>query len=198
MDALLADLVDFAGLFPPAAEDMRPALENYATYVESPDRAALGRFIVPILRLTELEEAGTDLMPRTAVRAVAPQRLVAEDVRSAIEEMQVQQPPFFTSGAGRAVIDVAEMGVRDGRNRLPTRSTGFLHGVFRNSNLGDVSPPVKKIAQVGARARFVRVEWRRGISLPPGGRRFHGWCQREAVPFKATAGLHHAVRSGIA
>ena len=57
IDALLFGLVDYAGLFPPAAEDMRRALENYASYLKGPDRFALGRFIVPLSRLPELEEA---------------------------------------------------------------------------------------------------------------------------------------------
>ena len=55
--ALLDGLVDYAGLFPPASEDMRPALESYASYLESSDKKALGRFIVPLSRLKELEDA---------------------------------------------------------------------------------------------------------------------------------------------
>ena len=64
VDALLSGLVDYAGLFPPAREDMRGALEKYASYRESDDRSALGRFIVPVSRLKELEKAGGSLMPR--------------------------------------------------------------------------------------------------------------------------------------
>src|SRR6267154_2097865 len=157
VDALLAELVDYAGLFPPASEDMRRALENYATYLRSVDRAALGRFIVPILRLTELEDAGTDLMPR------GPRSepwhlsvLVAEDVRSATEEMQKFNSRHSSrSGAGRVVIDVAEMKastmdeIGHQRRDLPASFTAY----FEIPISGDVSPLVKKLAQVGARAK---------------------------------------------
>jgi hypothetical protein len=200
VDALLADLIDYAGLFPPASEDMRPALENYVTYVQSADRAALGRFIVPILRLTELEETGTDLMPR------GPQSepwhlsvLVAEDVRSATEEMQKFNSRHSSrSGTGRAVIDVAEMKastmdeIGHQRRDLPASFTAY----FEIPISGDISPLVKKIAQVGARAK-VRTGGVTPEAFPPAEAvvDFMVACQREAVPFKATAGLHHAVRS---
>jgi len=53
VDALLTGLVDYAGLFPPAGEDMRPALEHYASYLESPDRSALGNAsgVIPPVRI---------------------------------------------------------------------------------------------------------------------------------------------------
>ena len=68
VDALLAGLVDYAGLFPPASEDMRDALENYASYRASDDRSALGRFIVPVSRLKELEGRGAEVDGRGSAR----------------------------------------------------------------------------------------------------------------------------------
>src|SRR4030081_211674 len=111
VDALLAGLVDYAGLFPPAGEDMRPALESYESYLESPDKSALGRFIVPLRRLKELERAGADLFPRK--RHSEPWRLsvlVADDVHTAGEEM-LKFNRLHSSGsrAGHVVIDVAEL-----------------------------------------------------------------------------------------
>src|SRR5712672_2874744 len=88
VEALLTGLVDYAGLFPPAGEDMRRALERYASYLDRPDRSALGRFIVPISRLKELEESARDLMPLGD--SSEPWRLsvlVADDVRGAAAEM---------------------------------------------------------------------------------------------------------------
>ena len=199
VDALLADLVDYAGLFPPASEDMQPALENYVTYLQSADRAAMGRFIVPILRLTELEDAGTDLMPR-GPRSV-PWRLsvlVAEDVRAATEEMQkFNRRHSSKSGAGHAVIDVAELkasGVDEighQRRDLPPSFTAY----FEIPITGDVSPLVKTIAKVGARAK-VRTGGVTPEAFPPAEAiiDFMAACLREAAPFKATAGLHHAIR----
>ena len=48
---LLAGVVDYAGLFPPAGLDMADAVANYARYRTCPDRWALGRFVVNASRL---------------------------------------------------------------------------------------------------------------------------------------------------
>jgi hypothetical protein len=54
--AFLAQLIDYAGLFPPASLAMGPAIGNYATYKASADAWMLGRFICPAARLEELDE----------------------------------------------------------------------------------------------------------------------------------------------
>src|SRR5215813_3719197 len=60
---LLLGLIDYAGLFPPAALDMRTATRKYAEYRESEYRWALGRFVVPIARLDEFEKAVEGILP---------------------------------------------------------------------------------------------------------------------------------------
>ena len=45
--ALLAGLIDYAGLFPPAALSMEEAVRNYARYREGEHAWMLGRFVVP-------------------------------------------------------------------------------------------------------------------------------------------------------
>src|SRR3954469_5721884 len=60
MDAirtLLAQSIDYAGLFPPAELDISTALENYVRYSTGPSSWALGRFIVPAGRLVEFDAA---------------------------------------------------------------------------------------------------------------------------------------------
>ena len=199
VDALLAGLVDYAGLFPPASEDMRPALESYATYADGEDREALGRFIVPITRLKELEEVGRDLMPRG--RGAEPWRLsvlVAEDVRAAAEEMlKFNRRHSSGSKDGHAVIDMAELKastadeIEHQRKDLPKPLVAY----FEIPITGDVEQLVKTIARVGARAK-VRTGGITPEAFPPAQAvvDFMVACQHEAVPFKATAGLHHPIR----
>jgi hypothetical protein len=199
VDALTTRLVDYAGLFPPAGEDMRPALESYASYLDSPDRLALGRFIVPISRLKELEESGSDLMPvgdgsepwRLAV-------LVADDVRGAAAEMlEFNDRHSPESDAGRAVVDVVELKastvneIAHQRNDLPGRFIAY----FEIPTSADVSPLVKAIATAGARAK-VRTGGITPEAFPRAERivDFLAACKHEGMAFKATAGLHHAVR----
>ena len=59
-------LVDYAGLFPPAALAMAEAARRYAAYLGSPEAWMLGRFVVPVERLDELADAA---MPYTATGA---------------------------------------------------------------------------------------------------------------------------------
>ena len=54
---LLRDLIDYAGLFPPASLAMAPSVANYDSYSRSEWNWILGRFIVPVARLGEFEEA---------------------------------------------------------------------------------------------------------------------------------------------
>jgi hypothetical protein len=59
----------------------------------------------------------------------------------------------------------------------------------------DVTPLVKTIARLGARAK-VRTGGVTPESVPPPAQviDFIAACRREGVPFKATAGLHHPIR----
>ena len=197
--ALLDGLVDYAGLFPPASEDMRPALESYASYLESSDRKALGRFIVPLRRLKELEDAGQSLFPREADSD--PWRLsvlVADDVHAAGEEM-LEFNCHHSSGspAGHVVIEVAELKastvaeIESQRAELPSSFTPY----FEIPTTGDVSPLIKALAGVGSRAK-IRTGGVTPEAFPPAVEiiGFITTCRRERVPFKATAGLHHPIR----
>jgi hypothetical protein len=199
VDALLGGLVDYAGLFPPASEDMRTALENYASYREGDDRLSLGRFIVPLSRLTELEDAGRDLMRRGDAGEPWPLSvLVAGDARSAastIADFNRRHGPG--SKDGRAVIDVAELKAGTAEEIAKDRSqlTEPLIVYFEIPIKGDVSPLVKAIARAGARAK-VRTGGVTLESIPPAAEvvEFISACKREGVAFKATAGLHHPIR----
>ena len=54
LETLLVGLVDFAGLFPPAALPMSDAVRQFAEYRAGPTAVSLGRFVVPVGRLGEL------------------------------------------------------------------------------------------------------------------------------------------------
>ena len=52
--ALLHNIVDYAGLFPPASLGMGEAVRNYAQYRRGEQRWMLGPFVLPVARLDEL------------------------------------------------------------------------------------------------------------------------------------------------
>jgi hypothetical protein len=200
VDALLSGMVDYAGLFPPASEDMRTALEQYDSYRRGPARAALGRFIVPLSRLAELDEAGRDLITRGP--GAVPWRLsvlVAEDIRDASDKLiEFNRRHSEDSRDGHAVIDVAEMKastaneIEGQRRHLPASFIAY----FEIPISGDVTPLVRTIAKVRGRAK-VRTGGVTPEAFPSAQAllEFMIACRRESVQFKATAGLHHPVRA---
>jgi hypothetical protein len=202
LEALLVGIVDYAGLFPPASQDMRPALENYATYLQSADRQALGRFIVPISRLNELEETGNDLLPRGP--GSEPWKLsvlVSGDVQSAAEQiLEFNGHHESGSARGHAAIDVVELkatnaqDIEEHRSRLPR----FITPYFEIPTSQDVTHLTRTIGQVGARAKM-RTGGVTENAFPAASEilDFMIACSTDTVAFKATAGLHHPVRGAF-
>ena len=67
---LLEGLIDYAGLFPPAALTMQDAVRNYARYRDEEFAWALGRFVVPSDRTTEVpSEFPTSILGIDEVKA---------------------------------------------------------------------------------------------------------------------------------
>ncbi|TWT45207.1 hypothetical protein RAS1_16290 [Phycisphaerae bacterium RAS1] len=59
--ALLHEVIDYAGLFPPASLDLDPAIRNYARYRGERDAWMLSRFICPAAKLALLERYRDEL-----------------------------------------------------------------------------------------------------------------------------------------
>lgn len=54
--SLLYQIVDYAGLFPPASLALEPAIRNFIRYQTWPEHWMLSRFIIPAVKLRELAE----------------------------------------------------------------------------------------------------------------------------------------------
>lgn len=61
---LLSEIIDYAGLFPPAQLSMPAAVQNYADYLRSEHSWMLGRFVVPADLLDEFAEKARDYWTR--------------------------------------------------------------------------------------------------------------------------------------
>src|SRR5262249_55042060 len=95
----LAGAIDYAGLFPPAAVDMRAAVRNYASYRSGEEAALLGRFVVPAARLHELA-AELESLDVHGIRASA---VLGANVSSDFDVVTA-----FNANAGRAIVDAIE------------------------------------------------------------------------------------------
>ncbi len=55
LDALLENLIDYAGLYPPASLDLPEVIENYNRYLSSPDNWILNRLVLPASKLNDVK-----------------------------------------------------------------------------------------------------------------------------------------------
>jgi hypothetical protein len=199
VDALLNGLVDYAGLFPPANQSMREAVASYSSYPLTGDRPALGRFIVPLARLTEFESAALDRLPRGP--EAEPWRLsvlVGDDLPGASERiLNFNRQHGPDSQGGQAIIDAVELkaGTPDEIARKNSQLPGSATIYFEIPLTANTAALIDAIALAKARAKLrtggITAE---AFPSPEQVLDFIVACARKHVPFKATAGLHHPVR----
>lgn len=189
---LLAGLIDYAGLFPPAALPMRDAVARYAEHRRGAERAMLGRFVVPAARLAELTTE-VDRLPFGAPTPAAPWGLAV--LATAADAPMLRT--FAGTYGGCLVADVVEAKAEDVAG-IEALATAFGPEVTVNVELPlrpDPAPLVTALARRGLRAK-VRTGGLTPEAIPASADllRFLAACVDAAVPFKATAGLHHPLR----
>lgn len=188
-EALLGRIVDYAGLFPPAALDMKTAVRNYQDFLGSDEGWMLGSFVVSATRLEEFAAAfeqvccGEKESPWTLSIVCAGD--AADDARRIAE---FRQGAVFIgsletkAGSPRTAEELLE--------RLPAARTRYVE--FPPEIATEILPV---LAERGAWAK-IRMGGLTPETVPGIGTtaQFLSACMRERVPFKATAGLHHAIR----
>jgi len=199
--ALLTGLIDYAGLFPPAALSMEAAVANYAAYLRGPYRWLLGRFIVPVARLNEFEKAFAQIpSPPEGVDRCWKLSAISKDDTAA----DVARILEFNYRGERACSSLrAEI------ESIELKDTGTAFSVERTSNR--IPSDMETYFEIpltwrGRSALDGVAKCRRRAKIRLGGEAPHMFpsvedvflflqvCAGYQVPFKATAGLHHAIR----
>lgn len=192
MTALLDSLVDYAGLFPPAALPMHTAVRNYAAYRVSAERAMLARFVLPASRLNELVSYAS-LLPSDDT----PWPLAVLASTSDAPALDA----FDAEHGARWRVDTIEAKAEDlaGIEALTVAFAG------RRTVYVELPASVDPAALIaGVRAAGMRAKIRTGgvtaeaFPTPAQVMRFIAACVSQRVPFKATAGLHHPLRGEYA
>jgi hypothetical protein len=198
---LLRDLIDYAGLFPPASLAMAPSVANYDAYSRSEWNWILGRFIVPVVRLGEFEEAFAELptaAPGTGIAGWRLSVLLGSDVAADVARIREFNARMASSSSGRkAVVESAEVRVASAEE--VTRLSGIIPAelaTYFEVPLCSWRECIEAVAGRGRRAK-VRTGGETADKFPAleSVIEFIRLCAAANVPFKATAGLHHALRS---
>lgn len=198
--ALLTEIIDYAGLFPPASEDMQTAVEHFAEYSDGPRNWLLGRFVVPVSSLPDFDVASGGHLP--ALEDAIPWRLTAiagADLKADLEEIEAFNEAHVDPSRGLAVVDTLEMVIADPSHieKVLDLVPDGLQPYFEAPSPRQSADIIQALAGTRGRAK-IRTGGITPDSLPSPAMlaRFLKKCARGNVPFKATAGLHHPVRGG--
>jgi hypothetical protein len=182
--ALLESLIDYAGLFPPAGLPMDAAVANYARYKSGEFAWMLGRFVVPVARLNEFEQAWS--------AAGAPQGWQLSALIAKRDEELEQVAAFNEKHAGRVQIDAVEL---KASSVSDIEEVPGLTAYVELPTANDPTQLVSALKHERLRAK-IRTGGLKANAFPNVSEvaRFIRSCAGMHVPFKATAGLHHPVR----
>ncbi len=206
---LLANLIDYAGLFPPAALAMPKATEEYNRCRVGEHEWMLGRFICPVSRLPEFEKHASMLMPGTYATSgyreyadtAPPWRLSAivdAPLDKALDAIDAFNARHASADNGLAEIDCLEMkvdapgAIDDALDTIPEDIFPFFEFPVSTDCRGFVASLAGEAA--GAKIRTGGVV-PAAFPTPREVAAFLAACASAEVPFKATAGLHHPVRA---
>jgi hypothetical protein len=210
--AAFAQLIDYAGLFPPAKMDMAPSLAEYNAARRGAFAWMLGRFIVPASRIAELLATPADGYPvalSVIVDAGNDPRTWLGGVQSALAYLAELQ-----SSEARVRVEALEIALPQLATQRETydATIGQFAAARRQAGLDEV-PAFLELprdarwrGELGG-ALFAIARHRLGAKLRCGGLVPEAFPSAEEVaafitaavgeqrvPMKATAGLHHPIR----
>ena len=178
---MLERLIDHAALFPPASMSLPDALAEDRRARESPHAEVLNRFVVPAARLGELP---AEHAPLSVVLGSL------DDIPLVEGAADVEAVEMVLPGARPRSADLV---AAHGALR-PLGVEAYFELVLDESWRDSVPAAIGAVAAIGG-----RVKLRCGGASIPSVEQVAlviACCREAGVPFKATAGLHHAVRHG--
>jgi len=211
VDRAFMQLIDYAGLFPPAKLAMAEAVQEYFACRESAQAWMLGRFIVPASRIPELLEhhRRDDVMELSVIVDALPapaqwtgnvshilSDLAAfsrDESRLKIVALEVPLPPLLTlrDTFDASIGQFAMLAENQGLRRLPA----YLELPRGPRWLDSLPSAMSALRRYGFGAK-IRCGGLVADAFPSPEEivSFVTAAREEEVPYKATAGLHHPVR----
>jgi hypothetical protein len=203
--ALLANVIDYAGLFPPAELSLDESIRNYARYRNEPEAWMLGRFICPAARLNELASYAAELFTIASplhVSALGRGGKTADEFLAGFERDVEAIIDFKRTCGARVTVDVLEV-------KLPPSPEVAFDFTSEQLKLFLEAPPGTPDFRRGVAAAMdvaMSTGHGSGFKLRTGGVESSAFPTTEQVaytiiharakslPIKFTAGLHHPIR----
>jgi hypothetical protein len=184
LETLLAGLFDYAGLYPPASLSLHSAANNYLEYSRGEHAPALGRFIINLDRLEEFRSVVGDFLSTFKLSVIANEDAdwasLAAYINAGfpIEAVEVKcSDPDKIERISKAIPRGVETYFEVPANATnyaaleAVRAAGARAKLRMGGVVPEAIPPVKDVAQLLKMLADLQ------------------------LPFKATAGLHHPLRS---
>lgn len=191
LHSLLHTIVDYAGLFPPASLSMPVAVANYAAYRNDPHAWMLGRFVVPVARLDEMTDVAQAVWKNSHPWRLS--ALVGDDLAGDVARIVA-----FNNAAHGATVDAVEVKGTSAA-AIVSIAAAIPREIKTYVEIPTAEDPRTLIAAIAAHK--LRAKIRTGgivpEAFPPAEHvaRFIRECYAASAGFKATAGLHHPLRS---
>jgi hypothetical protein len=197
---LMAGIIDYAGLFPPASLSLEQAVANFDAYRRGEDAWALRRFVVPATRLDALARAlgarpaGAGGGEPWRVSALLGANLSADVACVGAFNQRMSS----TASGDTVLVDAVELkadsaeGIVRACGAIPSDLTSYVELPLT----GDPAMLVGALANTEMRAKL-RTGGVTAEAFPAAAdlARMLAACIDAGIPFKATAGLHHPIRA---
>ncbi|HIK17864.1 MAG TPA: hypothetical protein IGS53_21610 [Leptolyngbyaceae cyanobacterium M33_DOE_097] len=189
---LLSSIVDYAGLFPPAQLSLSKAVRVYDRAQSSPYHWLLGRFVLPASRLPEfvtlLENVPNGYSRNWPLSVILSQNWAAE-----IELVcQLQAANHHILISLFEVVPLPPAAIHQLCSQVPQGVNTFFELPWET----DIDPYLTLLQQVraGAKLRTGGITHEAFPTSTQLGQQIIAFAKAK-IPFKATAGLHHPLRS---
>lgn len=217
LQIFLSQIIDYAGLYPPASLPLEDAIRNFIKYQNNAEAGMLSRFIVPAKRLAELSQLMEQFFPRLGLLSFSALGRGGKDADEFPVNLELDLSDIFTFHklkGGGVVVDMYETALpesaftdQSGINDLVNKTAETLNKngltVFFEAPFGeDWQMRAEKLIRALRKIKDKHV----GFKLRTGGVTAHTFPSPEQVawtiattrnadvPMKATAGLHHPIR----
>jgi hypothetical protein len=206
LQALLAESIDYAGMFPPCSLALEPAFQNHANYVRAPEAWMLNTFVLPVEQFDAAKELLSPFDPLHPLRVAALGQKTA-DAEAFLEALEEADTAIRSLSRNVDLISITHLEMflpHDVSLVLLEQARSFLGDlpVFWETPPDRAEQTIALLAEYNSDADLATF----GYKLRTGGVTADAFPSSAQIaralvapathqlPIKFTAGLHHPIR----